>query len=80
METIQVRLTKKLREKLDELVSEGFYPNRSEVIREAVRRLILEQALEELSEELEEGIDEIKKNGRKKELLNCLEETRNYCY
>lgn len=56
METIQIRLTKKLVEKIDEIVEEGFYPNRSEAVRDAVRRLILEQELGELGEELgEEG-------------------------
>ncbi|MFH0840394.1 MAG: ribbon-helix-helix domain-containing protein, partial [bacterium] len=45
METLQIRLTKKLVEKLDDLVKEGLYPNKSEAVRDAVRRLILEQEL-----------------------------------
>lgn len=54
METVQIRLTKKLVERLDDLVKEGFYPNKSEAVRDAVRRLIVEQELGELGEELEE--------------------------
>ena len=42
METIQIRLTKKLVEKLDKFVTEGYYPNRSEAVRDAVRRIILD--------------------------------------
>jgi len=36
---IQVRLTRELIEKVDELIDKGMYPNRSEAIRDAVRRL-----------------------------------------
>jgi len=36
---IQVRLTRELIEKVDELIDKGLYPNRSEAIRDAVRRL-----------------------------------------
>ncbi len=35
---VQVRLTEKIIEKLDELVEKGMYSNRSQVIRDAVRR------------------------------------------
>jgi Arc/MetJ-type ribon-helix-helix transcriptional regulator len=38
---IQVRLTKKIIEKLDELVENGVYSNRSEAIRDAARRLAM---------------------------------------
>ncbi len=34
---IQVRVTKRVLEKLDTFVSEGMYPTRSEVIRDAIR-------------------------------------------
>ncbi len=39
MHPIQVRLTRELIEKVDRLVENGLYPNRSEAIRDAVRRL-----------------------------------------
>ena len=35
---VQVRLTEKIIERLDELVEKGMYSNRSQVIRDAVRR------------------------------------------
>ena len=40
METVQIRLTKNMLEKIDELIKVGEYPNRSEAIRDGVRRLI----------------------------------------
>jgi len=39
MHPVQVRLTRELIEKIDDLVLKGIYPNRSEAIRDAVRRL-----------------------------------------
>ncbi len=40
METVQIRLTKDMISRLDELIISGDYPNRSEAIRDGVRRLI----------------------------------------
>ena len=37
---IQVRVTKKLMERLDELITCGAYSNRSEAIRDAIRKHI----------------------------------------
>ena len=37
---VQVRLTKKLVEMVDELVEDGIYSNRSEAIRDATRKLV----------------------------------------
>jgi Arc/MetJ-type ribon-helix-helix transcriptional regulator len=42
MVPVQVRLTKKLIERIDELVDRGIYSNRSEAIRDAARRLVME--------------------------------------
>lgn len=53
MDTIQIRLTKKLIEEIDELIKAGVYPNRSEAIRDAVRRLIADTDGE--IEEIEDG-------------------------
>ena len=36
---IQIRLTRELIEKIDEMIERGIYPNRSEAVRDAVRRL-----------------------------------------
>jgi Arc/MetJ-type ribon-helix-helix transcriptional regulator len=40
METVQIRLTKNMLEKIDELISHGEYPNRSEAIRDGVRKML----------------------------------------
>lgn len=45
MLTIQVRLTKELVNKAQELVDEGLYSNKSEVIRDSLRRLAFERVL-----------------------------------
>ena len=42
METLQIRLPKKLLVKVDELVKSGLFQSRSEIIREAVRKYISE--------------------------------------
>ena len=41
MDTLQVRLSPGLVERIDDLVGTGIYANRSDAIRDAVRRLIL---------------------------------------
>jgi len=43
MDTLQVRLSPGIVEKVDDLVETGIYANRSDVIRDAVRRLILDK-------------------------------------
>ena len=40
MMPVQVRMTKRLLELVDELIETGLYSNRSEAIREATRRLV----------------------------------------
>lgn len=40
MRTIQIRLTQRMLDKIDELIRMGEYPNRSEAVRDAVRMLI----------------------------------------
>lgn len=82
METVQIRLTKRLVEKIDGLVKEGFYPNKSEAVRDAVRRLIVMQEIGELGEELEEWEE---KGGdiqgmRGKEVAEHIRELRKYCH
>ncbi len=41
MVPVQVRITKKLVEEIDQLVLKGIYSNRSEVIRDATRRHVM---------------------------------------
>ena len=45
MQMTQVRLTKGLISKIDELVQRGYYPNKSDAIRDAVRRLVWEKEI-----------------------------------
>ena len=40
MEVVQIRLTKKMLNRVDKLIKIGEYPSRSEAIRDGVRRLI----------------------------------------
>jgi len=40
METVQIRLTKNMLNKLDELIMVGEYPNRSEAVRDSVRKML----------------------------------------
>ena len=43
MDTIQIRLSHGIVEKIDGLVGTGIYASRSDVIRDAVRRLVLDK-------------------------------------
>ena len=45
MQMTQVRLTKGLIEKIEDLVQKGYYPNKSDAIRDAVRRLVWEKEI-----------------------------------
>jgi len=40
METLQIRLTKNMLDKLDVLIKLGTYPNRSEAVRDSVRIML----------------------------------------
>ncbi len=42
MESLQIRLPKKLLEKVDQLVKSGFYRSRSEILRVALQHFILQ--------------------------------------
>ena len=42
METIQIRLTKKMIKGIDKLIKLGIYPNRSEAVRDSVRENLRE--------------------------------------
>lgn len=42
MMPVQIRFTRKLIERIDELIDSGIYSNRSEAIRDATRRLVIE--------------------------------------
>ena len=40
METIQIRLTRNMLNRIDELINIGEYPNRSEAVRDSVRKML----------------------------------------
>jgi antitoxin ParD1/3/4 len=40
METLQIRLTKNMLDKIDILIQQGTYPNRSEAVRDSVRKML----------------------------------------
>ncbi|MEM7816265.1 MAG: ribbon-helix-helix domain-containing protein [Candidatus Aenigmatarchaeota archaeon] len=42
MVPVQIRINKKMVERIDQLVEEGVYSSRSELIRDATRRLVME--------------------------------------
>lgn len=43
MDTVQIRLSHGLVERIDDLVGTGIYANRSDAVRDAVRRLVLDK-------------------------------------
>jgi len=40
METLQIRLTKNMLDRIDQLITIGEYPSRSEAVRDSVRKLL----------------------------------------
>ena len=64
MDTLQVRLSHGIVEKVDDLVETGLYANRSDVIRDAVRRLILDK-LEGIIPNTGDSVKEVKEMRRK---------------
>ena len=64
MDTLQVRLSHGIVEKVDDLVETGLYANRSDVIRDAVRRLILYK-LEGIIPNTGDSVKEVKEMRKK---------------
>ena len=60
MDTIQVRLSHGLVEKIDDLVQTGVYSSRSDVLRDAVRRLVLDKLVGILPD-TKDSVKEIRK-------------------
>lgn len=56
METVPAKLTKKLVMEADELIAEGWYANKSELIRDAVRELIRRRKAERIEEAIKEDV------------------------
>ena len=60
MDTLQVRLSHGLIERVDNLVDTGIYANRSDAIRDAVRRLILDKQIGSIPNK-NDSVNEIRK-------------------
>ena len=56
METVPAKLTKKLVMEVDELIKEGWYANKSELIRDAVRELVRNTRIERLETAIKEDV------------------------
>ncbi|MBI4143284.1 ribbon-helix-helix protein, CopG family [Candidatus Woesearchaeota archaeon] len=56
MQTVPAKLTEKLIFEADELIREGWYANKSELIRDAVRELIKKLKAERLESAIKEDI------------------------
>ena len=74
MDTLQIRLSQGLVERIDSLVESGIYSNRSDAIRDAVRRLVLDKILG-IAKDTGDSVKEIKDIRKKlsKEKLNLEE-------
>ncbi|HIH20718.1 TPA: CopG family transcriptional regulator [Candidatus Micrarchaeota archaeon] len=56
METIPAKITKKLEDEMDSYIVEGWYANRSEMMRDALRRLMERLRLEKLENAMREDV------------------------
>lgn len=56
METVPAKITSKLLVSMDELVQEGWYANRSELVRDAIRELIRKTKAERLEASIKEDV------------------------
>ncbi len=56
METVPAKITARLESEMDALIQEGWYANRSELIRSAVRDLVRKTRLEQLEAAIKEDI------------------------
>ena len=57
MDTVPAKLTKRLVMEMEELVDEGWYANKSELIRSAVRDLINKTKAERLETAIKEDVE-----------------------
>lgn len=57
METVPAKITPKLVAEIDELVTDGWYANRSEVIRDAVRGLVQRLKAEKLEQTIKADVE-----------------------
>ncbi len=56
METVPAKLTRRIVEEMEEVIKQGWYANKSELIRDAVRELIKKQKITQLESDIKEDI------------------------
>lgn len=56
METIPAKMTRRIVNEMEELIKQGWYANRSELIRDAVRELVKKQKVAQLESAIKEDI------------------------
>ena len=54
METVPAKLTKRIITEMEELIKQGWYANRSELIRDAIRELVKKLKIAELESAVKE--------------------------
>jgi putative addiction module CopG family antidote len=57
METVPAKLTKRIVSEMEEMIKEGWYANKSELIRAAIRELIKKQKITQLESAIKEDIE-----------------------
>jgi putative addiction module CopG family antidote len=56
METVPAKLTKRIVLEMEEIIKQGWYANKSELIRDAIRELIKKQKVTQLESAIKEDI------------------------
>ena len=56
LETVPAKLTKRIIMEMDEIINQGWYANKSELIRTAVRELVKKQKVAQLESAIKEDI------------------------
>ncbi|MFA4886638.1 MAG: ribbon-helix-helix domain-containing protein [Candidatus Nanoarchaeia archaeon] len=56
MEAIPTKITPRLLEEIDEIIQEGWYANRSELIRDAVREMVKKMKAQRLEAAIKEDV------------------------
>ncbi len=56
METVPAKVTKRIVDEMEELIKQGWYANKSELIRDAIRELIKKQKIAQLESAVKEDI------------------------
>ena len=57
METVPAKLTRRIVVEMEELIKQGWYANKSELIRDAIRELVKKQKIAQLESAIKEDIN-----------------------